>query len=169
MGYELKEIEMANPKGGIPPKSKGRPAGSVNRTTRDSRAAIASFVDGNIPKFTRWLDQVSEGIPQYDGAGNVIVDERGSVVWLVKPDPLAAIKVVGDLTEYHLPKLSRQDITTRLLDPSEVTNADQLTDSQIMQLLVQRQSITVEGELVEPATAVESEPIMSTIPIVDKG
>ena len=53
---------------------------------------------------------------------------RVASIYLVKPDPLAAIKVVADITEYHLPKLSRQDVAVSgvvaHLDGTEFTQDD---------------------------------------------
>ena len=68
------------------------------------------FVEKNVPRFTGWLDKVANGIPKVDKEGNTLRDNAGSVIYLIKPDPLGALKIVGDLTEYHLPKLVRQDV-----------------------------------------------------------
>ena len=89
----------------------GRPKGSRNKSVKQAREAIADFVEQNAPRFNLWLEQVAGGIPQYDGNGEPVRDIKGSIVWLVKPDPASAIKLVGELTEYHLPKLSRADMT----------------------------------------------------------
>ena len=92
------------------PVSPGRPRGTRNQNTVHARRSIAMFVEKNIPRFTGWLEKVANGIPKVDEAGNILRDSAGSVVYVVKPDPLGALKVVGDLTEYHLPKLVRQDV-----------------------------------------------------------
>lgn len=75
-----------------------------------ARRAIADFVESNIPRFNGWLEQVAEGIPQFDGEGNPVRDIKGSIVYLVKPNPAEALKLVTDIAEYHLPKLSRSDV-----------------------------------------------------------
>ena len=79
--------------------------------TKWARRAIAEFVESNIPRFNGWLEQVAGGIPQVDQHGVVQLDPRGVPIWLVKPDPLAALKAVVEVAEYHLPKLSRSEAT----------------------------------------------------------
>jgi len=90
-------------------RHKGRPFGAVAKTTRESRKAIALFVDQNLPRLDNWLQQVANGLPKVDAEGKPIRDNQGSVVYVVKPDPVAAIKCVTDIAEYHLPKLSRSE------------------------------------------------------------
>ena len=79
-------------------------------SVREARRAVADFVDSNLPRFNGWLSQVANGIPQVDKNGVVQTTESGVPIYLVKPDPLAAIKVVADVCEYHLPKLARTDV-----------------------------------------------------------
>ena len=88
----------------------GRPKRSLNKNTVNGRKAIANFVEMNIPKFNGWLEQIALGIPKVNQEGKPIMDEHGAVVWTVKPSPLDAMKIVADVAEYHLPKLSRQDV-----------------------------------------------------------
>jgi len=66
----------------------GRPKGSPNKATKNAREAIAAFVDGNVNKLNGWLDEI------YDDQG-----------------PQAAFNCVKDLLEYHVPKLSRAELT----------------------------------------------------------
>lgn len=108
-------------------KAPGRPKGSVNRNVVNARRAIADFVESNIPRFNTWLDQVANGIPAKTKAGQPVFDSNGSIVYLVKPDPLSAMKIVADITEYHLPKLSRQDvqITGAVAHVSELSDIGQ--------------------------------------------
>ena len=57
------------------------PEKTVRRSRQDARlarTAIAEFVDSNIPRFNGWLQQVAEGIPQYDGNGEVVKASNGS-------------------------------------------------------------------------------------------
>ena len=86
------------------------------------------FVEKNVPRFTGWLEKVANGIPKVDKEGVVLRDNAGSVIYLIKPDPLGALKIVGDLTEYHLPKLVRQDVsvtgTVAHLDATDFTAED---------------------------------------------
>ena len=92
----------------------GRPIRSSDRPMINARRAISQFVESNIPRLNGWLDQVANGVPAKTRDGKPIYDSYGAPVWLIKPDPLAALKVVGDLTEYHLPKLSRQEVTAAI-------------------------------------------------------
>ena len=119
------------------PVSPGRPRGTRNQNTVHARRSIAMFVEKNVPRFTGWLDKVANGIPKVDKEGNTLRDNAGSVIYLIKPDPLGALKIVGDLTEYHLPKLVRQDVqltgTVAHLDGSELTAA-QLADMSLSDL-----------------------------------
>ena len=42
----------------------GRKAGAVNKTTKDARIAIASFVDGNAERLNELLDRIAEDNPK---------------------------------------------------------------------------------------------------------
>jgi len=89
--------------------SVGRPKGSRNRNVVNARRAIADFVESSIPRFNSWLDEIASGIPKRDSQGRPLSDSQGSIVYLVKPDPATAMKLVADICEYHLPKLSRSE------------------------------------------------------------
>lgn len=80
--------------------AKGRGKGrdySPNRSTANAREAIAQFVEGNTPKFNKWLDEIYEA----HGAK-------------------AAFECVSSLIEYHVPKLSRREITGEDEGPVEI-------------------------------------------------
>lgn len=53
-----------------------------------AREAIARFVDGNSDRLQGWLDQIAE-----------------------KDGPKEAFRCFSDLLEYHVPKLSRAEVT----------------------------------------------------------
>lgn len=112
-------------------KSSNLPRTARSRTIANARRAIAEFVESNVPRFNNWLDQVAEGIPKRDADGRKILDSQGSVVYLVKPDPATAVKLVGDLTEYHLPRLSRSEASvvakveqTSGFDPAQMSSLE---------------------------------------------
>jgi hypothetical protein len=65
----------------------GRPKGSVNKATRDVRAAIARFAEDNVEKLQEWLDRVAE------------------------KDPAKAAELFARVLEYHLPKLARTELS----------------------------------------------------------
>ena len=76
-------------KGQKPPNAGiGRVRGVPNKITKDVRAAVALIAEGNIEKVNEWL-------------------ERGA-----RKDPLGAARVFAQLLEYHIPKLSRTELST---------------------------------------------------------
>jgi hypothetical protein len=75
-------------------KTGGRKKGVANKTTRDVRAAIALLLETNAENLGRWLTLVAEG----DGAN-------------VKPDPGNALDLITKLSEYHIPKLARTEVS----------------------------------------------------------
>lgn len=97
-------------RGGARPGA-GRKPDAQSRTTRASREAIAAFVHQNIPRLNGWLEQVANGLPKLDREGEPLRDDKGSVVWVVKPDAMGAVKIVSDIMDYHLPRLQRSDVT----------------------------------------------------------
>lgn len=72
----------------MPLPGPGRPKGSINKATKNARAAIAALVEANIPKVQRWLNKIAK-------------DEG----------PKAAFQCLMDLVEYHVPKLARTELT----------------------------------------------------------
>lgn len=75
----------------------GRPKGTKNKSTQNAKEAIARFVDGNTERLQEWLDEIYES----DG-------------------PHAAFKCFSDLIEYHVPKLSRSEVTGKDEGPVEL-------------------------------------------------
>ena len=78
---------MGKFKKGVSGNPKGKPKGAVNKSTDLARTAIAKFVDDNSDKFELWLDEIYK--------------EHGAK---------EAFACVKDLIEYHVPKLSRQEL-----------------------------------------------------------
>ena len=74
---------------------KGRPKGSVNKSTKVVREAIAELLSRNSQYMDRWLQRVAEG------------DE----VLGMKPDPYKALDIMLKMSEYHIPKLARTEVT----------------------------------------------------------
>ncbi len=72
---------------GLTNAGKGRPAGSLNKSTTVVRNAIATLLEKNVPYMDRWLQRVAEG------------DE----VLGLKPDPAKALDLMQKLSEYHIP------------------------------------------------------------------
>ena len=69
-------------------KTGGRQKGTPNKATRQAREAVADIVEGNTHRIQDWLDKIE----QNDG-------------------PLEAYKAFMQLMEYHVPKLSRAEVT----------------------------------------------------------
>jgi len=68
-------------------KTGGRVKGTPNKVTVDVRRAFADLLTNSIPKLKDWLERVGED------------------------DPARALTIVKDLAEYHIPKLSRTELT----------------------------------------------------------
>ena len=88
---------------GTLPKTAKRPQpkggsrlGSPNKSTANAREAIARLVDTNAERMQEWLDKIA----QSDG-------------------PLAAWRCMSDVIEYHIPKLSRAEMTGKDGGPIE--------------------------------------------------
>jgi hypothetical protein len=77
----------------------GRPPGLPNKSTQAAREAIALFVDGNAHRLQEWLDSVAIGVKNDDGE------------YVVAPNPEKAYQLFQSVIEYHVPKLSRSDVT----------------------------------------------------------
>lgn len=68
----------------------GRPKGTQNKVTKETREAFKTFVEDNQEHFQGWIERVAE------------------------TNPAKAIELVSNLAEYVLPKLSRTELTTDL-------------------------------------------------------
>lgn len=86
-------------------KHGGRIAGTPNKVTTQARAAIAEFVEGNAYRLQTWLDEIANGKPEIDEAGDPIPGK-----WAVKPDPVRAFELFQSVIEYHVPKLARSEL-----------------------------------------------------------
>ena len=76
----------------------GRQKGQPNNATRNAREAIACLIEGNIDRLQGWLDQIAE--------------EEGA---------LAAVRCILDLLEYHVPKLTRAELSIDKTDGRRTT------------------------------------------------
>jgi hypothetical protein len=82
-------------------KRGGRLPGVPNKATRRAREAIALLVEGNIERLQGWLDEIAEGRRGKDGG------------FIVPPNPIKAFELLQSLLEYHVPKLSRAEMTVQ--------------------------------------------------------
>lgn len=83
---EVKETQN-NWKVGDGTAGPGRPKGSVNKSTTIVREAIANLLERNAPNMDRWLNEVAD------------------------KDPHKALDIIQKLSEYHIPKLARTEVT----------------------------------------------------------
>ena len=97
------------------PKTGGRAPGVVNKSTREARAAIGAFVDGNAHRLQEWLDRVADGVKNDEGE------------YVVSPDPEKAFSLFQSVIEYHVPKLSRADNTIANPDGTPVMTGLKVT------------------------------------------
>lgn len=66
---------------------KGRPKGVPNKSTQIVREAIANLLERNAGNMDRWLNEVAA------------------------EDPYKALDLMNKLSEYHIPKLARTEVT----------------------------------------------------------
>ncbi len=65
----------------------GRPKGMPNKATSKVREAIAELLERNASNMDRWLNEVAD------------------------KDPYKALDLMQKLSEYHIPKLARTEVT----------------------------------------------------------
>jgi hypothetical protein len=87
---ETSKVVGATVKRKPPAAGKGRVKGTPNKATGLAREAIAKLVEGNVDQLQDWLAQIA-------------ADE--------KQGPAVAFKLLMDVMEYHIPKLSRAEHT----------------------------------------------------------
>lgn len=122
-----------------PSAGRGRKKGEVNKVTRDVRVAIAMIAEKNAHKLDAWLTRVG------------------------KKNPAHAIDLYLKMIEYHIPKLSRQEIVRPPPGAGKVIDSSQLTADQREQL---RQMILGQQEpaLLEQQPANEFAPMFHVEP-----
>jgi len=89
-----------------PNAGKGRVKGVPNKATADVRAAVALFAQGHAGEVSKWIRQTAEGIRIRGKNG------KPTQKYLVRPDPGKAAQIYFGAIEYHIPKLSRTELST---------------------------------------------------------
>lgn len=101
---------IAKPRPKPPSAGRGRRKGEINKVTRDVREMIAQVALRNAGRLDAWLARVA------------------------KKNPAKAIDLYCKLIEYHIPKLSRQEIVKPDTGPPRILDSSQLTAEQREQL-----------------------------------
>jgi hypothetical protein len=97
-------------------KTGGRQAGTPNKATSEAREAIGQILNGNVHKLNEWLDTVADGIKVVRFAADGSEYEE----YVVKPNPAKAFDMLHSLLEFHVPKLTRMQLSGHESD-SKVT------------------------------------------------
>ena len=92
-------------------KTGGRQLGTPNRATTQARLAVAALVDGNTRKLSDWLERVATGIPKIDPLTGAVTAD-----YVVRPNPAKAFELLASLLEFHIPKLTRMQVSAQESD-----------------------------------------------------
>lgn len=77
---------MTFKKGDIKPSASGRKKGSENKATKDIKEAYKLLIEANLDNMTQWIERIAA------------------------TDPDKAIRILSELSEYVVPKLSRTEV-----------------------------------------------------------
>jgi len=116
-------------------KTGGRQAGTPNRATSEARQAIAAFVDGNVNRLSEWLDTVANGIPKIDPETGATTED-----YVVRPNPAKAFELYQSLLEFHVPKLTRMQVSGQEDNPVLVETNWQVFEDIINNIKLKRQT-----------------------------
>lgn len=93
-------------------KTGGRQIGTPNKSTADARRVVSEIIDGNAHKLTEWLNVVADGIRKIDS-----ITGKETADYVVRPNPAKAFDMLHSLLEFHVPKLSRVQVSGQETDP----------------------------------------------------
>ena len=137
----------------VPRRRNGRPT----LTTAKVRGALQSLVEGQLENIDTWLRQTANGTPKVDRDGKIVRDKEGSVVYTVKPDPAQAVKLVADLAEFVIPRLSRSEATV-VAQVEQVQRIEDVPTDVLKQRLMSSLGLTAEdAEVVMPVLKPEGD------------
>jgi hypothetical protein len=133
--------EHSKPRRKPPSAGKGRKKGEPNKITRDVREMIALVAEKNAAKLDGWLARIG------------------------RKNPAQAMELYLRMIEYHIPKLSRQEIVKPDSGPPRILNSSQLTAEQREQLrlmLAQSDPALIEQQKTEPVGLAVAQVVDST-------
>jgi hypothetical protein len=131
-----------------PSAGRGRKKGELNHTTRDVRTMIAMVAEKNAHKLDAWLTKVG------------------------KRNPAQAIDLYLRMIEYHIPKLSRQEIVKPPPGAGRVIDSSKLTaeEREQMRQIILRQMQPPEPVLIEQQQPNMLEPVgLGDAQVVERG
>ena len=113
--------------------------------TRSTKQELAKFIECSLPRLTRYVDKVANGVPKRNKAtGELILDSDGAIQYHVKPDYAKAAALVLAACEYTTPKLSRAEVKQEtIISLDSVTHDDlrTLTREQLLRLKFEAENI----------------------------
>ena len=116
-------------------KTGGRQTGTPNKATTQAREAIATLVDGNVQRLTEWLETVATGIPKLDPETGAATED-----YVVRPNPAKAFDMFQSLLEFHVPKLTRMQVSGQEDNPVLVEANWQVFEEILSSINLRRQS-----------------------------
>ena len=120
------------------------------RATSQARRFIGEFVTEHSEHLGEWVTRVAHGIPKVDSNGKIIRDADDAIVWVVRPAPGDAVKLVSDLAEFVLPKLSRSDVQMAARVEQSVFDPNAMSNEQLAAQVFEALGIQPFGQQQEP-------------------
>jgi hypothetical protein len=117
-------------------KTGGRRAGTPNKVTKDARETIGRILDTNIHRLSEWLESVAYGVKESKFSDDGIEYEY----YVVKPNPSKAFDMLQSLLEFHVPKLTRIQVSENTSSESRDENNLEVFDKLLSAIKLQRQS-----------------------------
>lgn len=130
----------------------------MSNRVRRAREAITRLADIGGPQMVGWLQQVADGVPKRNLKGEPLHDNNGSVMWLVKPDPLGAFKAMSDVMSYHLPRLRSESVEAVVrIEQAELDVATMTTED--LKRFILRQAGVDALDAIDLTAELEPEPV----------
>ena len=117
-------------------KTGGRQAGTPNKATSEAREAISQILDVNVLKLNEWLDAVAEGVRVVRYAADGSEYEE----YVVKPNPAKAFDMLHSLLEFHVPKLTRMQVSGHEADSKAIESNLRIFGDILKTIKTQRQA-----------------------------